>query len=126
MVRLGLRTLGWRRAQAALAIGRRKRRTLDFTGPEAGRLAARAARLVAAAARYTGGTCLARSIVLAHLLELKGIPTELRIGVRNGGQGFEAHSWVEMAGLTLNEGPDVGQRYAAFDRNFALARINWR
>lgn len=86
----------------------------------------RTARLVAVAAQYTGGSCLVRSILLARLLEGQGIQAQLRIGVRKGENGFEAHAWVETDGVILNEAPDVSDRFAAFDRNFAIARVNWR
>lgn len=92
---------------------------------DAGR-AYRTTRLVTAAARFAGGTCLARSIVLVALLRRRGIPAELRIGVRKGDRGFEAHAWVVAAETILNDEPDVTQRFAAFDHNFALARVDWR
>jgi hypothetical protein len=90
------------------------------------RKARRFARLVAIAARFAGGTCLAKSIVLARILASEGIPAEIRIGVRKGQRGFEAHSWVEVAGMVLDDTSDWGEPYASFDRNFAPARVNWR
>lgn len=123
-VRVGLRTLGLRRVQAVL--GRRLRPARPAMPEDSVWLARRTARLVGVAARYTGGTCLARSVVLACLLERQGVPAKLRIGVRNGENGFEAHAWVEAAGVSLDEGPNVGGRYAAFERDFALARVSWR
>lgn len=121
-VRVGLRALGLRRVLAML----------DRRLPAAARcanadfVALRTARLVAVAARISGGTCLARSIVLVTLLKRRGIPAELRIGVRKGERGFEAHAWVEAEGTILNDGPDVAERFTAFDRNFALAQVSWR
>ncbi len=123
-VRVGLRTLGLRLVQSVLA--RRLRPQLPADADGALGRGRRTARLVAVAARYAGGTCLARSVVLACLLERQGVPAALRIGVRKGENGFEAHAWVEAAGVSLNEEQDVGERYAAFERDFALARVNWR
>jgi len=123
-VRVGLQTLGLRLVQSVLA--RRLRPQLPADADGALRRARRTARLVAVAASYAGGTCLARSVVLACLLERQGVPAALRIGVRKGENGFEAHAWVEAAGVSLNEEQDVGERYAAFERDFALARVNWR
>jgi hypothetical protein len=123
-VRVGLRTLGLRRVQSVLGS-----RVAPGPRTEADRVdyhARRTARLVNVASGFAGGTCLARSIVLACLLERQGVPAQLRIGVRNAENGFEAHAWVEAAGLSLDERQDVGERYAAFDRNFALARVSWR
>lgn len=124
--RLGLRTLGLRRMQTVFALGRRNPARHASSGQTPTGRARRSARLVAAAAHFTGGTCLERSLVLACILERQGIPADLRIGVRSGDRGFEAHSWIEAGGEVLNEGRDVGQRYAAFDRNFATARMNGR
>jgi hypothetical protein len=123
-VRVGLRTLGLRRVQAVLGRRLRPERTADSDG----KLwrARRTAGLVAVAVRYAGGTCLARSIVLSCLLERQGIAAQVRIGVRKGEQGFEAHAWVEAGGTILNDGQDVAERFSAFDRDFALARVNWR
>ena len=145
VVRVGLKAFGLRRVQSVVGRGRDTGRSgapvFGSTGISAGAplhsehsmeqdradyRARRTARLVAVAARYTGGTCLARSIVLACLLERQEVSAQLRIGVRKGENGLEAHAWVEAAGTTLNDGQDVGERYAAFDRNFALARVNWR
>jgi hypothetical protein len=123
-VRVALRTLGLRPVQGVL--GRRLRPEAPAEPDGALRRARRTARLVAVAGQYTGGTCLARSVVLAHLLEGQGIPAQLRIGVRKGENGFEAHAWVEAAGMSLNEGQDIGERYTAFDRDFAMARVSWR
>jgi hypothetical protein len=123
-VRVGLRTLGLRRVLATLE--RRLPAARGAEGADADFLALRTARLVAVAARLAGGTCLARSIVLVTLLKRRGIPAELRIGVRKGEHGLEAHAWVEAGGAILNDGPDVAERFTAFDRDFALARVNWR
>ena len=126
LVRAGLRTLGWRRVQAALATGVRTSGALEGYDVAVMARARRTARLVAAAAQWTGGTCLARSVVLAHILAGQGFPAELRIGVRNADSKLEAHAWVEIGGTILNDGQDVTGRFAAFDRNFAAARVSWR
>lgn len=126
VVRIGLKAFGLRRVQAALAKGRghtSQRATHDESAK--GR-AQRAARLVAAAARLAGGTCLARSIVLSYILERMGIRAELRIGVRKDERGMEAHAWVEAGGLILSDDLDVAERYSAFDQDFVAARGNWR
>jgi hypothetical protein len=123
-VRAGLRTLGLRRVEAVL--GKRLQPGRRTAAGEAAYRALRTARMVAVAARYAGGTCLAQSLVLTRFLERAGIPAELRIGVRKGERGFEAHAWVEAEGTILNDTPDVAERFAAFEGNFAPARVNWR
>lgn len=124
LVRLGLEALGLKQVGVLL-------RRLLHAAPAANshdslRQARRAARLVSVAARYVGGTCLTQSLVLVWLLERRGIPAELRIGVRKGERGFEAHAWVELDGAVLNDGQDVTERFAAFERSFAAARMSWR
>jgi Transglutaminase-like superfamily len=125
-VRLGLFTLGLRRVRAALSLGRSG--NCDSAGLDEMQLrgARRAARLVAVAAQFAGGTCLPRAIVLSYFLDRRGIRAELRIGVRKDERGIEAHAWVEAGGLILNDDRDVVERYAAFDQDFVLARGNWR
>ncbi len=115
---LALRLLGLRRWQAALA-----RFAAVRGGPAAddavviGRGRA-AARLVDAAARRGAyrATCLPRSLVLWWLLRRRGIAADLRIGVRKLAGEFQAHAWVEYRGVALNDGDDVSERYARFDR----------
>ena len=56
-------------------------------------------------------TCLRRSLVLWAQLRRHGIASELRVGFRQA-ERFEAHAWVELAGVPLNDAPDVRTRYA--------------
>ncbi len=115
---VALRVVGFRRWQALLA-----RLAPVATPPEAdeadrigqGRAAAR---LVDAAARRGAyrATCLPRSLVLWWLLRRRGIDAELRIGVRKEAGQFQAHAWVEYRGAALNDGTDVAERFARFDR----------
>jgi hypothetical protein len=55
--------------------------------------------------------CLEQSLVLWWLLSRQGIESDLRFGVRKGG-GFEAHAWVEVERVPLNESGDVHQRFS--------------
>lgn len=73
-------------------------------------------RLVQGAAAWSlhHPTCLHRSLTLWWLLGRQGIASELRIGVRKEQGRFEAHAWVEYQGMALNDGLDVGSRFAAF------------
>ena len=126
VARLGLRALGLRRMKDALALGRRCSLEGSILGDAEIARARRVARLVDVAAGFIGGNCLARSMVLAKILGGKGIPAQLRIGVRSGERGIDAHAWVEAGGTVLNDGQDVSERFAAFDRDFVLARGNGR
>jgi hypothetical protein len=51
--------------------------------------------------------CLPRAIVLWSMLRHDGVAAELRLGVRHGDRGFEAHAWVEVGGLPLDEQPEA-------------------
>jgi len=58
--------------------------------------------------------CLHRSIVLWRLLRKEGIPCELKLGARRDAGPFEAHAWVECAGVALNEDAPSLSRYSPF------------
>ena len=59
--------------------------------------------------------CLTRSVTLWWLLRRRGIDSEIRIGVRRADGRLEAHAWVELEGVVLNDAQDVGERFAAFE-----------
>jgi hypothetical protein len=60
-------------------------------------------------------TCLHRSLVLWYLLRRWGIANELHIGVRKQEGRLEAHAWVEIMSVPVNESPDIRQHYASFN-----------
>lgn len=68
----------------------------------------RVARAVRMAARHglVRGTCLTRSLLLWHMLRRRGIPAEIRFGVRAARSGMEAHAWVEQQGRSLDDAFD--------------------
>ena len=74
--------------------------------------------LVRAAARhcpyYT--TCLPQSLTLWWLLRRQGIESDLRFGARKEAGQMEAHAWVELGGIPLNDTLDVDQRFKPFER----------
>ena len=78
------------------------------------------ARAVDAAARHGLGnpTCLEKSLALWWMLGREGIASTVRIGTRKSGDKFEAHAWVECAGMVLNEPQELHRHYAAFDETF--------
>ena len=58
--------------------------------------------------------CLARSITLQQLLARRGVTgVTIRFGVRRGATGFEAHAWVEWAGVVVGEPADHRERFVA-------------
>lgn len=60
------------------------------------------------AGRYVpGATCLATSLALAWILRGRGVPAEIRVGVKTV-DGFSAHAWVENEGKALTPATDAG------------------
>ncbi|MGE5154676.1 MAG: lasso peptide biosynthesis B2 protein [Bdellovibrio bacteriovorus] len=119
LIGLGLRVLGFRRfrdllARLAASVSGQAHTAPD---PETHRKAQRLARLVAIAAHHGPYrvTCLRQSLALWWLLRRRGIPAELRIGVRKEAGELQAHAWVESEGVALHDGADLSLRYAAFD-----------
>lgn len=76
------------------------------------------ARMVRAASSHAflKTTCLEESLLLWFLLRKRGIASEVRIGARKVGSGFEAHAWVECEGQPVNELEGIHQHYATFDQ----------
>jgi Transglutaminase-like superfamily len=73
------------------------------------------AEMVKVAARHGiyHANCLDQSLVLWWLLARQGIESDLRFGARKD-DGFEAHAWVEVEGVPVNESRDVRQRFSQF------------
>jgi Transglutaminase-like superfamily len=63
-----------------------------------------------------GATCLARSLALTRLLHERAV---LCIGVRPGERELDAHAWVELDGVVLNDVADVRERYAVIETRSA-------
>ncbi|WP_164854725.1 lasso peptide biosynthesis B2 protein [Devosia sp. 1566] len=90
-----------------------------FLGPDRQESAARAdvpriARVVRNAARLVpGASCLTQGLAYQILLHRRGVPSELKIGVRHNERGeFAAHAWVSVAGQVQLGGSR--QQVAAF------------
>jgi hypothetical protein len=57
----------------------------------------------------TTGTCLVRALAAQVLLARRGHPTLLHIGVaRKGGEGLQAHAWLESGGKVVIGGHELG------------------
>ena len=80
--------------------------------------------LVRAAARHGAycATCLPQSLTLWWLLRRQGVESDLRFGARKEAGRMEAHAWVELQGIPLNETLDVDQRFKPFERAATPAR----
>ena len=51
--------------------------------------------------------CLQQTLVLWCLLRRNHIESEIRFGARKAGGELQAHAWVEVGGVALNEDSDV-------------------
>jgi hypothetical protein len=62
-------------------------------------------RSVALASRHglVAGTCLSRSLTMIRLLARHKLNGQLRIGVNLDSGMLEAHAWVEVAGISLEQ-----------------------
>lgn len=86
--------------------------------------AKRLGRLVSIASRRGPymATCLPQSIALRWLLCRRGMPAEVRIGVRKEHERIHAHAWVELAGQVINDHSAVEAEYAVY-REFATRLV---
>jgi hypothetical protein len=66
-------------------------------------------------------TCLERSIGLWWLLRRQGCDAQIRIGARKAGGLFEAHAWVECAGVVLNDSSDEHRSFSVFGDSESVA-----
>ena len=58
-------------------------------------------------------TCLTQALALHHLLARAGYESSIHIGVaKTAVRGFEAHAWVEHAGVTLLSSPSEVAHYS--------------
>ena len=70
------------------------------------------------ALRWTPGdsACLVRASALRALLAADGLAAaEVRIGVRRGAAGFEAHAWVELDGMPIAEPEGLAGAFASLE-----------
>ena len=121
IVQVGLRLLGYQRMRQLLSrLG-----TNMSTPPEANRqpdamtieVAQRVGRIVniAAGRRALHATCLARSLLTWWLLHRQGVAGTMVFGVPVSGGSFAAHAWVEVAGMVVNDAPDVRDRFGELE-----------
>jgi len=112
LVTTSLKTIGFRRTQAWLAL----KTSRAFVPPVQQTRAEvrRTTHLVRSAKKWhiLRSTCLSHSLVLRRLLRQQGIDSDIRIGVRRGTSGkVEAHAWIEWNGEVLNDCADIAAQY---------------
>lgn len=106
----GLRVGGMRRTRAWLS---------GLTHAEATQAldAATVARVVRIASQRgpVRAKCLSAALTLEALLKRHGHRGELKLGVRKGQRGLEAHAWIEHDGAPLMETAGVRQRFGPLE-----------
>ena len=115
---LGLRLAGFRRWKSALGCPSPAANALGaLQGASHKESAQVIARMEAAAARnlFFSTNCLEQSLVLWWLLRRLGIAAELRIGARKEVGRFEAHAWVEVDSVVLNDADAEHRHFVPFD-----------
>jgi hypothetical protein len=116
--KVGLRLIGFRRWKDLLVrlapYPGDSERPLDPARIETAR---EIARIQEAVSRHLifHASCLEQSLVLWWLLSRRGIPAELRIGARKEAGRFEAHAWVELGNLVLNDSGEAHRHFAPFE-----------
>jgi hypothetical protein len=122
LTKVGLRTMGFQRWKQLIEHFSSSARGMGILEPAYQlEMAVRITRAAHSAERHGLGTpnCLERSLTLWWLLRREAIEGELQIGARKIESRFEAHAWVELRGLVLNDSPDVCKHYARFDAPIA-------
>ena len=109
---IGLRVFGFRRWREFVS-GRIESSKDRFSGISANRIL----QLQAAAARnlFFKTNCLEQSLVLWSLLRRHGFAAELKIGARKEAGRFEAHAWVELDRIPVNDDTDSNRQFVPFD-----------
>jgi Transglutaminase-like superfamily len=114
--RIGLRLAGLPRWKGVLL---RLAPRQAWTGSEEARtaVAQRIARIQEAVSRHLiwHASCLEQSLVLWWQLRRRGIAAEMRIGARKQAGRFEAHAWVELGNVILNDSAEAHKHFAPFD-----------
>ena len=107
-LRLALQVGGVRRVQRMLAASLPSSASSE-ANESARRRSVEMSRLVDMAARHTvKNTCLQRSLALWWLLGRRGLASKIRVGTRRQQGRFEAHAWVEVGGVVVNDSGEPG------------------
>jgi len=125
-----LRLTSFKWCQAALAGEGKQAESLEAqedseSVTRRARSVARMVRIAAVRGPYRAN-CLPQSLVLWWLLRRQGITSSLRIGVRKGSSEFEAHAWIELHGVALNEAANLHDRFKPFDETVLPARLKFQ
>ena len=107
---LGVHLVGFRGAQSALSRLLPAKSDSNGTPAHDGETSSvhDLARIVRIASQYGPyrANCLPTSLSLWWLLGRRGIASALRLGVRKESGQLEAHAWIELQGVPVNESHD--------------------
>jgi hypothetical protein len=81
-------------------------------GPE---VAARLVRIAADRGLYRA-RCLERSLVLRWILRREGVDARIILGARKDDNEMQAHAWVEVDGVSLDDETDFHRPFSPFER----------
>lgn len=75
------------------------------------------ARAEGSAARHLffSPNCLVQSLTLLAMCRSRGIDAQLRVGARSDSGAFQAHAWVELNGIVLNEPSGEHRHFVPFE-----------
>jgi len=62
--------------------------------------------------------CLGHSLALCWLLRWHGADAAVHIGLRKDNQGLDAHAWVQIGNLVINDSEDVAERYTRLSLSY--------
>jgi len=118
--RIGLRVGGLRRSKellVRLAPLRTEGTAAGLSGQPEMEVAGRVAAIQEAVSRHLPwrASCLEKSLVLWWQLGRRGIAAEMRVGARKEAGRFEAHAWVELGNVVLNDSGETHMHFAPFD-----------
>jgi hypothetical protein len=111
----GLRVFGFSRWQQKLArkFSRAEIKSSATPAISANRIAQ--LQEAAALALFLPTNCLERSLALWSLLNRRGFPAEFKLGARKQSEKFEAHAWVELNRVALNNPLEEQRGFAPFE-----------
>lgn len=108
IVKLGLRHITVARFESI------KPKRISFNRPLPAETIARLVHIAATHGLYRA-KCLEQSLVLRWFLLRQGVASRMLVGTRKENGQVQAHAWVEVNGVPLNEHDDVEQRFPTFE-----------
>lgn len=109
---LALKALGYQRFQRLFINSRTGQKM-----PGSIEHAKRQGRLVnmAVGGMIGGDKCLLRSVMLARHLTKTGYAPKIKLGVGKENSDFQAHSWVEVDGIVVNDRDGIAESHSIFE-----------